>query len=81
MPGQKRIGGRPPIADARTRHILKTMEGSWHHWFVRIPVTVISRLYPRPANEGRPDALPGSAKGQEHWLTHLPWTVFTRQFE
>jgi hypothetical protein len=78
-------GGRPAIADARTRHILKTMEESWHHWFVRIPVTVISRIYPRPTHEGRPDlienVLPGSAKGQEHWLTHLPWTVFTRQFE
>jgi len=78
-------GGRPAIADARTQHILKTMEESWHHWFVRIPVTVINRLYPRPIHEGRPDliesVLPGAAKGQEHWLTYLPWTVFTRQFE
>lgn len=78
-------GGRPATADARTKHILKTMEESWHHWYVRIPVTVISRLYPRPMHEGRPDliesVLPGSAKGQEHWLTYLPWTVFTRQFE
>jgi len=78
-------GGRPAIADARTQHILKTMEESWHHWYVRIPVTVIGRLYPRPMHEGRPDliesVLPGAAKGQEHWLTYLPWTVFTRQFE
>ena len=33
-------GGRPAIADARTRHILKSMEESWHRWFVRIPVCV-----------------------------------------
>jgi len=78
-------GGRPAIADARTRHVLKSMEESWHRWFVRVPVTVICRLYPRPVHEGRPDliesVLPGAGKGQEHWLTYLPWTVFTRQFD
>ena len=66
-------------------HILKTMEESWHRWFVRVPVTVISPLYPRPVSMGNPDliesVLPGAAKGQEFWLTKLPWCVFTRQFE
>lgn len=78
-------GGRPAIADARTRHILKSMEESWHRWFVRVPVMVICRLYPRPVHEGRPDliesVLVGAGKGQEHWLTYLPWNVFTRQFD
>ncbi len=78
-------GARPSIADARTRHILKTMEESWHRWAIRVPVTVVSRLYPRPMGAGCPDliesALPGSAKGQEHWLTRMPYLVFTRAFE
>jgi hypothetical protein len=78
-------GSRSAIADARTRHILKTMEESWHSWYVRVPVTVISRLYPRALGHGLPDlienALPGVAKGQEHWITRVPWMIFTRQFE
>jgi hypothetical protein len=26
-------------------------------------------------------ALPGAATGQEHWLTRMPYLIFTRQFE
>lgn len=78
-------GARPAIADARTKHILGSMEKSWHRWSVRIPVTVISRLYPRPVGVGCPDliesSLPGVGKGQEFWLTKLPWLVFSRQFD
>jgi hypothetical protein len=51
---------------------------------VRVPVTVINRLYPRSMGVGNPDliesAVPAAAKGQEHWLTYLPWLVFTRKF-
>ena len=54
-----------------------------HEWFVQVPVTVISRLYPRALEEGRPDlienVLPGVAEGQEHWLMALPHLVFTRE--
>jgi len=61
------------------------MQESWHRWYVRIPVTVIDRLYPRPVGGGVPDliesSLPGAAKGNEVWLTYLPWLIFTRQFE
>jgi hypothetical protein len=78
-------GNRPAVADARTRNVIQAMEESWHDWFVRIPVTVISRLYPRPVGVGNPDliesALPGAAKNQEHWLTRVPYVIFTRQFE
>jgi len=79
-------GARPAIADARTRHILKYMEKeSWHRWSVRVPVTVISRLYARPVGAGCPDliesSLPGAGKGQEFWLAKLPWMIFTRQFD
>ena len=78
-------GPREEIADARTTHILETMADAWHTWYIRVPVTVISRLYPRALHEGRPDlienSLPGAAKGQEHWLTEMPWMIFTRQFD
>lgn len=78
-------GSRSAVADARTRHILKSMEESWYRWYVRVPVSVVSRLYPRSLGEGRPDliesVLPGAGKGQEFWLTKVPWMIFTRQFE
>lgn len=78
-------GARPAVADARTQHILTSMEKLWHRWSVRIPATVIDRLYPRPVGGGCPDliesALAGAGKGQELWLTKLPWLIFTHQFE
>jgi hypothetical protein len=43
---------------------------------------MINRLYPRAIAEGRPDliesSMGGAAKGQEFWVTKLPWLVFTR---
>jgi hypothetical protein len=74
-------GSRPAVADARTRHIMKSAEEFWHRWSVRVPVTVISRLYPRALGPGSPDliesAFPGVAQGQDHWLTKVPVRVFT----
>jgi hypothetical protein len=74
-------GGRPAIADARTRRILEEAAGSWHRWSVRVPVTIIGRLYPRPLGCGMPDliesALPGASRGEKFWLAKLPTLVFT----
>jgi hypothetical protein len=76
-------GARTELADQRTKHILETMPEISHEWYVQVPVTVISRLYPRALYEGRPDlienVLPGVAPGEEHWLMHLPHLVFTRE--
>jgi hypothetical protein len=78
-------GSRSRIADARTQHVITSMEEAWHRWYVRVPVTVINRLYPRALGDGAPDliesVIPGVAEGQEHWLSKVPWNVFTRQFE
>ncbi|MBL8240696.1 MAG: hypothetical protein JNM66_24975 [Bryobacterales bacterium] len=78
-------GSRPSIADGRTRHILQSMDERWHRWSVRIPITIINRLYPRAVFEGRPDliesAIPGAGEGHEIWLRMLPWLVFTKQFQ
>jgi len=77
-------GARPAIADARTRHILASMGKLWHRWSVRVPATIIDRLYPRAVGEGRPDliesAMGGAGRGQEFWLGELPWLVFSRHF-
>jgi hypothetical protein len=78
-------GARPAIADARTRHIMKSLNESWYRWSVRVPVTVVSRLYPRAVGVGCPDliesTLPATAKGEEFWLIDLPQSIFTHQFD
>lgn len=78
-------GARTKLADERTKHILETMPEIGHEWYVQVPITVISRLYPRALYEGRPDlienVLPGVAPGEEHWLMHLPHLVFTREIQ
>jgi hypothetical protein len=79
-------GARPTVADERTRHILEYMGGqAWHRWSVRIPASVISRLYARAVGGGCPDlienSLPGAEKGEEFWLSILPTTIFTNQVE
>lgn len=77
-------GARTQLADERTKHILKTLPEVSHQWYVRVPATVISRLYPRALQEGRPDlienVLPAVSPGEEHWLQHLPHLVFAREF-
>jgi hypothetical protein len=73
-------GQRGEVADARTRHIVAASADLWHRWSIRIPVTVIARLYARPLGAGVPDliesALPGVSPGEEHWLAQLPGRVF-----
>lgn len=76
-------GARPEIADGRTRFIRDTMREVWHRWTVRVPVTIINRLYPRPLRSGTPDliesTLHGVMPGEEHWLSDLPSLIFTDQ--
>jgi hypothetical protein len=74
-------GNRPTLADARTTDIMASTAEWWHRWNIRVPVTVITRLYPRAIRMGMPDlvesSLPGAAEGQEFWLTMVPARVFT----
>ena len=73
-------GQRSKLADARTRHILTSCANFWHPWSIHVPVTVISRLYPRALGFGVPDliesVLPAFSSGEEHWLAQLPRKVF-----
>lgn len=74
-------GQRGELADARTREIIASSGEHWYHrWSIRIPLTVIGRIYARPLGAGVPDfiesALPGVSPGEEHWLEKLPGRVF-----
>ena len=75
-------GARPTLADARTQHILNAGRYEYfHRWSVRIPATVVTRLYPRALGVGNPDlienALAGATNGEEFWFEQLPTRVFT----
>jgi len=74
-------GSRPAVADARTDYIMKTMPDVFHRWSVRVPATIVNRLYPRPLGRGRPDIIENvmliASQGEEHWLKRLPARVFT----
>jgi len=44
---------RADVADARTQHII---DADWFHSiFVRAPLVLVNRLYPRPLGDGEPD--------------------------
>lgn len=71
-------GQRAALADAKTRGI--DSRDRHYDWSIRIPVTVVSRLYSRALGVGVPDfieaALPGAAEGEEHWLDRVPRRVY-----
>ena len=75
-------GAREALADARTQHIIETCKQWQTRWSVRIPLTVVARLYPRPLGIGLPDliesSLPLTLEGDEMWLSMFPPNVFTK---
>lgn len=73
-------GSRAPIADMRTRQIMTELNEVWYRWSIRLPATIVGRLYGRALGIGYPDfienVLLAASKGQEHWLKDLPHRVF-----
>ena len=73
---------RPVVADARTTHLITSSKEYWHRWSVRIPFTIVNRLYSRTLGEGSPDLIENSIllieKGHDYWLDKMPLLVFTR---
>ncbi len=78
-------GHRPSLADARTdaiRELRKTIY--FNRRAIRMPMTVISRLYPNVIFEGRPDfiesSIPLAQGGKDNydfWTQEMPTRVFT----
>ena len=75
-------GARESLADARTQHIIETSKQWQTRWSVKIPMTVVGRLYPRSLGMGLPDliesSLPFTLDGDEMWLSMFPANVFTK---
>ena len=78
-------GHRPSLADARTEGIRDFVENMYFkRRAISIPMTVISRLYPNVALEGRPDFIESTiplARGGwdnfKYWTQEMPTRVFT----
>lgn len=74
-------GSRAAIADTRTLQIMKELNHAWHRWSVRVPATIVSRIYPRALGVGVPDLIENvlllATEGEEFWLTKLPQRIFT----
>jgi hypothetical protein len=72
---------RSALADIRTRRIIEKLPNFWHRKRgAAIQFLLVTRLYPRPIGDGRPDmvesCVPASVQGVETWLDLMPTTVF-----
>ncbi len=71
---------RAEVADARTQNIL---DSDWHHSaLVRVPLTFVTRLYPRPLGNGLPDLIENTIRLLASWaplemVKEFPSRVFT----
>lgn len=76
-------GTRPEIADNRTEHLRKELEAWRHQAGIRIPISYITRLYPRPLAGGQPDLIENTLRifsevyGDQMMFTYFPAGVFT----
>jgi len=76
-------GARAEVADKRVSAFSQRIQEFEHSARVRIPIAVLSRLYPRPLREGQPDLIESGVRyvsetyGQPVLFDWFPTTVFT----
>jgi len=77
-------GDRQSVADDRTRYMTEQLREWTHDWKVRIPISLITRLVPRPLNHGGPDLVESGiccvseVYGNSGWFRDFPSVVFTQ---
>lgn len=76
-------GARPEIADGRTQRVMAEMAGWYHRWGINVPAFFINRLFPRPADDEKPDLIENVLWGLANhadpvFLQYFPSCVFTR---
>ncbi len=76
-------GTREQIADLRTQNFMERIREWRHSASIRIPISVLIRLYPRPLNEGQPDLIENAVYlvsgeyGEPALTSEFPAAVFT----
>jgi hypothetical protein len=77
-------GAREDVADLRVHAFLDRIEAWEHAGNIRIPVSFLSRLYPRPLEHGQPDLIESTIRlcsascGHPVLFEYFPTTIFTR---
>ncbi|WP_144030581.1 hypothetical protein [Bradyrhizobium japonicum] len=76
-------GGRSEVADIRVQAFGERVQDFEHSAKCRIPIAVLSRLYPRPLHEGQPDLIESgvryvsSSYGDPSLFELYPTRIFT----
>jgi hypothetical protein len=76
-------GNRPDIADNRVALAHERLHEWEHEWHIRIPISFMIRLIPRPLGNGSPDLvetamrLVSGAYGSPAWFADFPTQIFT----
>jgi hypothetical protein len=77
-------GAREEIADRRTRTFLHRMSEWEHAASIRLPISFLVRLYPRPLDHGNPDLIENTVRlvsavyGEPALFEDFPSAIFTR---
>jgi hypothetical protein len=77
-------GARAEIADRRIQNFLDRMPDWYHPNSIRIPISFLVRLYPRPLDQGTPDLIESTVRlcsglyGEPTLFEDFPNSVFTR---
>jgi hypothetical protein len=78
-------GARAEIADRRVERFLERMHTWDHAASIRIPISFLMRLYPRPLRDGQPDLIESTVRlcssdyGEPRLFEDFPNSVFTNK--
>jgi hypothetical protein len=76
-------GDREKVADARTQYMAERLHEWAHQWTIQVPISVLTRIVPRPLGDGTPDLIETGLQyvsgvyGDPAWFQDFPTTVFT----
>jgi hypothetical protein len=77
-------GAREEAADLRVAAYEERLKDWEHSGNIRIPISVLTRLYPRPLGEGNPDLIESGVQvvsalyGDPSLFDDFPTTIFTQ---
>lgn len=77
-------GDRESVADDRSTFMTEQLREWGHRWTIRMPISILSRIIPRPLDHGGPDLIETGMQyvsglyGDPSWLQDFPTRVFTR---
>lgn len=80
-------GARAKVANMRQAAFAEKLQAFEHSAKVRIPISLLVRLYPRPLDHGQPDLIESNVRylsaeyGDAELFDLFPTTIYTHQSE